>query len=235
MTYNPNTLAAIPPHHPLDWDKIRSISIDPVDDPLIQITDLNRQNLILQPYYYQQQILGATPEFHIRKSVLNKLHYASTLLPSGLRLKLLDAWRPRTLQAALVDSFNADIELRYPAHTPEEKQKILALFVSPPSANPYQPSPHMTGGSVDVTLCDEHGQSLDLGTDFDAPVDESWTTAFEPYPEHPAHRHRRILYWAMINAGFTNLPSEWWHFDYGNQLWAYFKQQPKAYYLGIAE
>lgn len=235
MTYNPNTLAAIPPNYPLDWDKIKNIPIDAVNDPLIQITSENSQHLVLKPYYYQQQILGATPNFYIRKNVLNKLLYAASLLPNGLRLMLLDAWRPRTLQAALVESFNADIESRYPSHTPEEKQKILSLFVSPPSNDPYQPSPHMTGGSVDVTLCDESGIPLDLGTDFDAPVDESWTTAFEPYPEHAAHRHRRILYWAMVNAGFTNLPSEWWHFDYGNQLWAYFKQQPEAYYLGVAE
>ena len=24
----------------------------------------------------------------------------------------------------------------------------------------------------------------------------------------------------MINAGFVNNPEEWWHFDYGDAIWA---------------
>jgi D-alanyl-D-alanine dipeptidase len=36
----------------------------------------------------------------------------------------------------------------------------------------------------------------------------------------------------MISAGFTNLPSEWWHYDYGTKFWAYFTGN-KALYKGI--
>ena len=25
----------------------------------------------------------------------------------------------------------------------------------------------------------------------------------------------------MLDAGFSNLPSEWWHYDFGDQLWAW--------------
>lgn len=32
------------------------------------------------------------------------------------------------------------------------------------------------------------------------------------------HQNRKILYDAMIIAGFTNYPEEWWHFDFGNQF-----------------
>ncbi|MFO6088788.1 hypothetical protein ACLBTQ_28855, partial [Pseudomonas aeruginosa] len=24
-----------------------------------------------------------------------------------------------------------------------------------------------------------------------------------------------------LHAGFSNLPSEWWHYDFGDQLWAW--------------
>lgn len=34
----------------------------------------------------------------------------------------------------------------------------------------------------------------------------------------------------MLAQGFTNIPTEWWHFDYGNSNWAYFSEQPFAYY-----
>ncbi|MEB3767056.1 M15 family metallopeptidase [Acinetobacter sp. MD2] len=223
----------MPQNNVIDWEQIQQIPIHANQDPLIKIDINNQRNLILEPYYYQQKIAGAVADFYIRKQVLEKLHLASQQLPQGLHLMLLDAWRPYPLQAALVESFNAEISARYPTHSEDEKQKILSLFVSAPSLDPRQPSPHMTGGSVDVTLCDENGQALNLGTAFDEPIEESWTAALEKYPEHSAQRLRRVLYWAMHHAGFTNLPSEWWHFDYGNQLWAYFKQQPTAYYLGI--
>ena len=36
----------------------------------------------------------------------------------------------------------------------------------------------------------------------------------------------------IAEAGFTNLPSEWWHFDYGDKFWAYFTGNT-AIYEGI--
>ena len=49
-----------------------------------------------------------------------------------------------------------------------------------------------------------------------------------------ARENRRILYYAMIEAGFTNLPSEWWHYEYGTKFWSYFKGRP-ALYKGIID
>ncbi|MEB3753586.1 M15 family metallopeptidase [Acinetobacter sp. MD2(2019)] len=224
----------IPQHDTVNWDQIQRTPIQDNHNALIKIDQHNQGNLILHPYYFYQQMTGASTDFYIREEVLEKLHLASKNLPQGIHLMLLDSWRPYTLQAALVESFNAEISQRYPNCSALEKQKILSLFVSAPSLDPQQPSPHMTGGSVDVTLCDDNGNPLDLGTAFDSPVEQSWTAALEITAEHSAQQLRRILYWAMIDAGFSNLPSEWWHFDFGNQLWAYFKQQPHAHYLGIA-
>lgn len=31
-------------------------------------------------------------------------------------------------------------------------------------------------------------------------------------------------------AGFTSLPSEWWHYDYGNQQWAWYRVEERAIY-----
>jgi D-alanyl-D-alanine dipeptidase len=38
----------------------------------------------------------------------------------------------------------------------------------------------------------------------------------------------------MIQAGFTNLPSEWWHYDYGTKFWGYFTGND-ALYKGIID
>ena len=33
----------------------------------------------------------------------------------------------------------------------------------------------------------------------------------------------------MLQAGFTNLPTEWWHFDYGNKFWAFYTGNDAIY------
>ncbi len=33
----------------------------------------------------------------------------------------------------------------------------------------------------------------------------------------------------MLTADFTNLPSEWWHYDYGDRYWASFNRVPVMY------
>lgn len=44
--------------------------------------------------------------------------------------------------------------------------------------------------------------------------------------------NRRLLYKIMTEAGFTNLPSEWWHYDYGDRFWAYYNNC-SAIYEGV--
>ncbi|MBU5617275.1 hypothetical protein KPY62_09280 [Psychrobacter sp. TAE2020] len=34
----------------------------------------------------------------------------------------------------------------------------------------------------------------------------------------------------MTQVGFTNLTTEWRHFDYGNRLWAYNDKQKNEFY-----
>ena len=41
--------------------------------------------------------------------------------------------------------------------------------------------------------------------------------------------NRRILYNAMISEDFVNLPSEWWHYDYGDKVWASVKNKDVIY------
>ena len=33
----------------------------------------------------------------------------------------------------------------------------------------------------------------------------------------------------MINAGFSNLPSEWWNYEYGSKFWTYFHNTDALY------
>ena len=94
--------------------------------------------------------------------------------------------------------------------------------------------PHLTGGSVDVSLFHRvTGEVLDMGSAFDEAGHLSYTAALENETDarlDAARQHRRILVGAMVQAGFTNIPTEWWHFDFGNQNWAYFSGADRAIY-----
>jgi D-alanyl-D-alanine dipeptidase len=37
--------------------------------------------------------------------------------------------------------------------------------------------------------------------------------------DDPRLLNRRLLYWTMREAGFTNYPYEYWHYDYGDQMY----------------
>ena len=63
-----------------------------------------------------------------------------------------------------------------------------------------------------------------MGSIFDESSVVSDTDYFERHvkteSDRVARTNRRILYWSMTGQGFTNLASEWWHYDWGTQLWA---------------
>lgn len=157
---------------------------------------------------------------------------------------VLDGWRPFIVQQYLFDTLMNLIRHAYPELDADARYAFARTLVSPPSTDPKAPSPHLTGGSVDVTLSDADGRLLDMGTVFDEASPLSWTAALEAAStddgterdsqeddgREQARRNRRILYNAMTAAGFTNLPSEWWHYDFGNQLWALHSGERLAFY-----
>lgn len=93
--------------------------------------------------------------------------------------------------------------------------------------------PHCTGAAVDLTLQDESGRELDMGS----PIDE---TTERSYPDHYANatlpvmqafnENRMILNKVMTLAGFCRHANEWWHFSLGDQMWAAQRGESVAIY-----
>jgi D-alanyl-D-alanine dipeptidase len=116
----------------------------------------------------------------------------------------------------------------------EETQK----YVSFPSVDPSAPYPHLTGGAVDLTICDADNKPIPMGTEFDHFKSESRTRYYEEQleagrdltPEECTYlTNRRLLFHILTKTGITNYPEEWWHFDYGNQFWASIKGRNAIY------
>ena len=110
----------------------------------------------------------------------------------------------------------------------EERQDLLRQvyqFWAVPNLDPALPPPHSTGAAIDVTLIDEGGAAIEMGS----PIDEISERSF---PDHFAigsdfGQRRQILNHAMTTAGFKRHWHEWWHFSYGDQIWAWLMNQEK--------
>lgn len=221
-----------------DWPSLQAIPIVDNQDPLVSLGLVNVP-LRSYPAYFHQGVPQALSECYVRRSVLFRLYKAARLLPAGIELVVLDGWRPLPVQQYLFDALYDATKAQYGAESEAGLLARIRHFVAPPSQHPAAPSPHLTGGSVDVTLCDCEGLWLDMGTEFDDISPWSYSAAFEAIAKPSAQaaqviEHRRLLHSVMHQAGFTNLASEWWHFDYGNQSWAWATQSPTAQF-GVTE
>ena len=112
---------------------------------------------------------------------------------------------------------------------------------APPNADPAAPPPHSTGAAVDLTLADSAGETLAMGSAIDAigavsePEHflEASRTCREPELQvryRLGHRRRGLLRRVREQAGFAQHPTEWWHFSWGDQLWAWRRGEATARY-----
>lgn len=116
----------------------------------------------------------------------NAVHAARAL---GLRLRILDAFRPTEAQWKLWN------------HTPDPD------FL----ADPRRGSPHSRGVAVDLTLIDAAGAALPMGTPFDAftPLSHHGNQDIPPDAQH----NRLLLLGLMTQAGWDFYRNEWWHYQ----------------------
>ncbi len=85
-------------------------------------------------------------------------------------------------------------------------------------ADPAKGSLHSFGFALDLSLLDANGQALDMGTAFDdltelaGPQNEQKFLATGALSSGQL-ANRLLLRSIMEEAGFIQLPHEWWHFD----------------------
>ncbi|AJY77575.1 D-alanyl-D-alanine dipeptidase [Paenibacillus beijingensis] len=190
-------------------------------EPLVSLSDISPRIKVL-PYYFHHNVPGALNDCYLRAGAAQRLALAAENLPDGCCFVVLDGWRPSEVQRALYETIRESF--RRKGMNESEVARELAKFVAYPSDNVDMPSPHMTGGAVDLTIADPEGW-LDMGTGFDEFTVKARTDWYEraallTETELKIRTNRRLLKQVMANAGFENYDEEWWHYDYGNQRWA---------------
>ncbi|MEV7616112.1 M15 family metallopeptidase [Streptomyces sp. NPDC089799] len=164
---------------------------------------------------------------HLRSGVLDRLLQAQLLLPEGLRLLVVEGFRPPVLQQRYFEEYAAELRAGHGDWPAEELRAQASRYVSPPEI-----APHSAGAAVDLTLVDADGTELDMGTRVNASPEESrgrcYTLADGLSPG--ARLHRATLSRALTGAGLVNYPTEWWHWSFGDRYWALMAGKPEALY-----
>lgn len=165
-------------------------------------------NMVLDLRYAStDNFVGKDMYGDFRKAFLHKLAAAKLekarahlqQLKPGYKILVFDALRPRSVQRILWSKV---------VNTPQQG------FVG----NPDKGSMHNFGMAIDLSLQDAKGVELDMGTPFD-----DFTDLAQPKLEEknlaaglltPAQlENRKLLRKIMVEAGFIQLPHEWWHYD----------------------
>lgn len=190
------------------------------------------------PYEKLGAPYGKHSPYFLRQSVVDNLiaaqNYLQLLLPNW-RIQIFDAYRPVAVQQFMVNyAFGEALQMAVLTEaelSPENSQAIweeVYKIWAEPSLDEKTPPPHSTGAAVDVTLVDDMGEILNMGSPIDEMSGRSHPDYFANFSTAQAqqyHANRQLLYDVMEKAGFRRNPREWWHFSLGDQMWAWLKNQ----------
>ena len=155
--------------------------------------------------FLNENLYGNLREVYLQEEVaimLVKAHQFLRAQDSTLYFLIYDGVRPLWVQQKMWDLLDS-----IPVHA-------RVKFVS----NPKNGSLHNYGCAVDLTLCDENGVPLDMGAGYD----DMSKIAYPELEQHflktgeltlAQYQNRLLLRKSMRSAGFSQLPTEWWHYN----------------------
>jgi len=180
-----------------------------IDAGLVNIKQLDSSIVVDLKYsgddnFLFTDVYGDLNNAYLQKDVADKLRMAQRLLKARFpyySLIVYDAVRPRSIQEKMWDSIDVP-------------QAERSKYVS----NPRNGSLHNYGAAVDLSIMDDNGIALDMGTPYDYfgelayPREEQRLVA-EGKLTYKQLYNRQILREIMQQAGFSGITTEWWHFN----------------------
>jgi len=142
---------------------------------------------------FMHRVLYSGAEAFLRQPAAEALaRVEANLRPQGMGLIVFDGYRPYQITREMWDAIHDD------------------RFV----ADPAKGSRHNRGCAVDVSLYDlASGKAVEMPTAYDDFTARASLTASDVTAT--AASNRALLRTAMERQGFQPLPSEWWHYDFG--------------------
>ena len=186
------------------------------------------------PYQKLGANYGGHSPYYLRQNVVENLIQAQNnlqLLYPNWYIQIFDAYRPVAVQQFMVDySFGEALrerDLTEQELSPQQREdvwKAVYEIWAVPSLDMNTPPPHSTGAAVDITIVNDLGEVVDMGS----PIDEMSDRSHPEYYINSNQKYdanRQLLRDVMLKAGFQRNPREWWHFSFGDQMWAWLYNQ----------
>lgn len=212
---------------PSPWEPVtllRRVPIQENRDPLVDF------RVHCPDLHFSPPRLRYTRATFARRALAERLAAADAALrPHGCRLSVVECWRPPHIQQRMYRTTWNRLKEQHPEWSDVQLRRVVNRFTAP-VADKRVPPPHSTGGAVDLLLADAvTGEPLDHMSPYE-PFDHKAFPFDAPGLSDTASRTRRLLADALLAAGVTNYPSEYWHWSYGDQGWAYRGGHPAALY-----
>jgi len=155
-----------------------------------------------------------------RKTVIEKIiDINEQLKPQNYKICVFEIYRDEATQNNLrLQEYN-NAKKEYPNYSEIDIEKIVDTRVAKIRNNNV--GGHQTGGAIDLTICGIGEKELDMGTKYLEFNDKTKTYCKGLTQEQ--QNNRNLLLKLMKNANFVNYPYEWWHFSYGDTMWAAYK------------
>lgn len=137
----------------------------------------------------------------------NALKKASDRLQQdGYHIKIYDAYRPQKAVNHFLRWASIEDDSMKEVFYPSMEKKVLFQdgYIS-------KKSRHSRGSTVDLTIVDENGSEIDMGSYFD--MLDTISNYDTDKITKSQHENREYLRKIMEEAGFDSIRTEWWHFQ----------------------
>lgn len=220
----------------INFSKYQSANLD---DPLVKIATEGK--LIIEPCWtlendwegkrYADYIANHAEYdgIYVRSELAKRLEKAANSLNDTYRLVVRAGHRPIEVQRKILIECAEDYKKNHPEATDKDALEHARTYVSDPETTL---PPHVCGAAVDVELLDANtGQLLDFGSKINDDNEKSFI--YYPGLSKEQKDNRQILLSAMLGADFASCMPEWYHFSYGDQVWAWFYEKEKSLYSPV--
>lgn len=198
---------------------IKRVEINECNEKLVKL-DIQKYNIILDNRMKEP--------VYLRKTVCEKIYsLAKKLEKDNLRIKLYDAYRSLEEQEESWKKRLEQTKKEHPDLSQDDIERLTKLKVANPTDS-KNVGGHQTGGAIDISLTDLNGTELDMGTKYEEYNEK--TKTYSKNINEESTKNRKMLLKNMKELGFVNFPAEWWHFCYGDKMWAAYKGKKQAFY-----
>jgi D-alanyl-D-alanine dipeptidase len=188
---------SINPSNLSNQQAFKTNAVVPNDSTFVNLKDFSKEFVFDMKYATTDNFLKEKvydcPECFLRYKTIKALIAANiSFRKKGYQIKIFDCYRPLDIQ------------------------KKMWKIVSNPEyvANPSKGSIHNRGGAVDISLVDNIGNELNMGTSFDF----FGVEAGHKYKDFSKEilSNRKLLKRIMRKNDFISFDSEWWHYNLKN-------------------